>query len=134
MYSSNMQKKRGEDIFIKIEICNRAKNTAPIVVMPTLWFYNRWQYGGLKTKPSIDRINNEAVHIHHEKIGDYFLYFPPSDELLFTENETNYEKLFGIQNTSQFVKDAFMSHHRKQEKVMHSGKNHRELSLRLFIV
>jgi hypothetical protein len=100
-------KKTSEDIFIKIEIFNRAKETAPLTVLPTLWFYNRWQYGGLTTRPSIEKINNEGVRIRHERLKDYFLYFQPADELLFTENETNYEKLFGKENNSQFVKDAF---------------------------
>src|SRR5436190_6606397 len=66
-------KKTSEDVFIKIEIWNRAKETAPLTILPTLWFYNRWQYGGLKTKPSIERINNESVRTRHEKLSDYFL-------------------------------------------------------------
>lgn len=100
-------KRTSEDIYIKIDIINRAKETAPIIVLPTLWFYNRWQYGGLKTKPSIEKIDNESVRIRHENLDDYFLYFHQTDELLFTENETNFKKLFGKDNNSQFVKDAF---------------------------
>lgn len=100
-------KRTSEDIYIKIEIFNRAKETAPIIVLPTLWFYNRWQYGGLKTRPSIEKIDNESVQIRHEKLDDYFLYFHQTGELLFTENETNFKNLFGKDNNSPFVKDAF---------------------------
>jgi hypothetical protein len=113
-------KKTSEDVFIKIEIYNRARETASLTVLPTLWFYNRWQYGGLKTNPSIGKISNEGVHIRHEKLSDYFLHFAPPDELLFTENETNCEKLFGKANNSQFVKDAF-------HEAIINGKNYDDL-------
>jgi hypothetical protein len=100
-------KNTSEDIFIKIEIINRGADAAPITVLPTLWFYNKWQYGGLKQKPSIKLSGKESVHVQHEKAGDYFFYCRDAQEMLFTENETNFEKLFGKPNESAFLKDAF---------------------------
>lgn len=100
-------KNNSEDIFIKIEIINRGNEAAPIKVLPTLWFYNRWQYGGLKDKPTINLSGKESVNIKHEKTGDYFFYCKDSVDMLFTENETNFQKLFGTPNKSEFVKDAF---------------------------
>ena len=100
-------KQDGEDIFIKIEIVNRASEAAPITVLPTLWFYNRWQYDSFKTKPSITFRNEASVNIAHERTGDYILYFQKPDEVWFTENETNFEKLFDTPNKTGFVKDAF---------------------------
>ncbi len=100
-------KNNSEDIFIKIEIINRSHEMAPLIVLPTLWFYNRWQYGGLTTKPSIERLDNQSVHIYHERSGEYYLYFQTPDELFFTENETNFSKLYGSPNITEFVKDAF---------------------------
>ncbi len=100
-------KNNSEDIFIKIEIINRGAKAAPVTVLPTLWFYNKWQYGGLKHKPSIELSGKECVYINHEKTGDYFFYFKDAADLLFTENETNFQKLFGTPNKSEFVKDAF---------------------------
>lgn len=100
-------KQNSDDIFIKIEIKNRSKNKAPITVLPTLWFYNRWQYDKFKTKPSIQKINNNAVSIQHERTGNYYMYFENANTILFTENETNQEKLFQKINISPFVKDAF---------------------------
>ncbi|MEP7230542.1 MAG: glucosidase [Ginsengibacter sp.] len=100
-------KQNSEDIFIKIEIINRGNDTAPITVLPTLWFYNKWQYRDNPEKPSISLLNNHSVHAAHETIGDYYLYFPEADHLLFTENETNYKKLFNRENTVEFAKDAF---------------------------
>ena len=51
-------KKNSEDIFIKIEIINRGNESAHITVLPTLWFYNKWQYAGEEDKPSIVFLNN----------------------------------------------------------------------------
>ncbi len=100
-------KSTSEDIYIKIEIVNRSTEAAPLTVLPTLWFYNRWQYKGLKNKPSIEYINKGSVHIKHENLDDYFFYFQNADDLLFTENETNLQKLFNKPNETEFVKDAF---------------------------
>jgi hypothetical protein len=95
------------DIAIKIEIVNRGKTAAPITILPTLWFYNRWQYGGVDKKPAITKVNECTVKAKHERLGSYYLYFQKPDDQFFTENETNNEKLFGKPNLSPFVKDAF---------------------------
>ncbi|MDQ6845392.1 MAG: glucosidase [Bacteroidota bacterium] len=99
-------KKDSEDIYIKIEIINRADESAPLTVLPTLWFYNKWQYFNGE-KPSIDLLNNQAVQAVHQSLGNYYLYFPEADDIFFTENETNFQKLFNRENTAEFVKDAF---------------------------
>lgn len=100
-------KQNSEDIFIKIEVVNRGNEKAPITVLPTLWFYNSWQYGGVKTKPTINSLSDQSVKAFHEKLGNYYLYFDSASDILFTENETNFERLFGWENKSEFVKDAF---------------------------
>ena len=100
-------KNDAEDISIKIEVKNRGTEAAAITLMPVLWFYNRWQYGGLSTKPTIKFAGDNCVHATHERAGNYYFYFDKADNILFTENETNTERLFGIGNKSAFVKDAF---------------------------
>ncbi len=110
-----------EDIFIKIEIINRAKEAATITVLPTLWFYNRWQYGGLQQKPVLRLINKQSVQASHERLDDYYLYFEEVTEVLFTENETNKERASGQPNKTAFVKDAF-------HEAIINGKNREEVS------
>ncbi|MEO8822227.1 MAG: glucosidase, partial [Ginsengibacter sp.] len=100
-------KQTSEDIFIKIEAINRGPEKAPLTILPTLWFYNNWQYAGMENKPNIAYLSDHCVNAHHHILGDYFLYFQPTNNILFTENETNYQKLFNRPNTSEFVKDAF---------------------------
>ena len=100
-------KNNEEDIFMKIEVVNRGNEKATISILPTLWFYNNWQYAGEKNKPNIRLLNDQSVKASHHFLGDYYLYFQQTNDVLFTENETNFEKLFSRQNNSEFVKDAF---------------------------
>lgn len=100
-------KQNSEDIFVKITIHNRASEAAEITVLPTLWFYNRWQYDNFDNKPSINLAAADTAFIQHERSGDYYLYFETPNETWFTENETNLKKLFGKENKTAFVKDAF---------------------------
>ena len=113
-------KNNSEDIFIRIEIINRGNESAHLTVLPTLLFYNRWQYAGELNKPSINYLNNTSVQARHTLVGDYYLYFQEANEVLFTENETNYEKLFDGVNKTEFVKDAF------HDAIIH-GKNYEKL-------
>ncbi|MGK2861354.1 MAG: MGH1-like glycoside hydrolase domain-containing protein, partial [Chitinophagaceae bacterium] len=96
---------------------------AEITVLPTLWFYNRWDGGIFKEKPSINYINKTTVKAEHERLGEYYFYFQSADRRLFTENQTNTEKISGIPNESIFIKDAF-------HDAIVSGKNVGELSKR----
>jgi hypothetical protein len=97
-----------KDIGVRIDIINRSDKPAPVTVLPTLWFFNRWQSRETDKKPSIKYTSQEgSVKAHHERMGNYYFYYPKADETWFTENETNYEKLFDGTNSSIFTKDAF---------------------------
>ncbi|MES2645658.1 MAG: glucosidase [Bacteroidota bacterium] len=96
-----------KDIAIKIEVTNRGKIPAPITLLPTLWFYNRQSNQRQKTKPTIKLVNENTVKATHERQGSYYLYFQKTNDCLFTENETNLEKVNGETNKTPFVKDAF---------------------------
>ncbi len=118
-------KENSEDILIKIEIVNRSAEAAPVTVLPTLWFYNRWQYGGVHQRPSIELTDARCVKAMHERSGNYYLYFDEADDLLFTENETNQQKLFGKPNEYDCVKDAFhdaIIHNSNTEKLRNRKK------------
>ena len=104
-----------EDILVRITVCNRGLQPAPITVMPTLWLRNLWAFGIVQNNGQyqISRENDEdgfgVVRLTHPKLGEYFLSFEQPDEWLFTNNETNTELLFGEKNDSPYVKDLF--HH-----------------------
>jgi hypothetical protein len=100
-----------EDILIKISVHNRGSEDAPVSVLPTLWFRNLWDFGLMKHKPVIrlDHLSDEfgCAILEHEELGTFYYYFQAPHFLLFTENETNNERLYGTPNPSPFVKDAF---------------------------
>ena len=101
-------KQNSSDIFIRIEVTNRFNKAADITVLPTLWFYNKWNDDD-EVKPDISLRNKNSVKASHHRLGDYYLYFQTPKEKWFTENETNTEKVVGMPNKSPWVKDAFHS-------------------------
>ncbi|MGN6295438.1 MAG: MGH1-like glycoside hydrolase domain-containing protein [Ginsengibacter sp.] len=100
-------KEDSQDIFIRIDIKNQFSETAPVTLLPTLWFYNRSSNQQLEEKPSINYINPNKVKASHQRLGTYYLYFQTPDLALFTDNETNLKKVTGQPNQTPFVKDAF---------------------------
>jgi len=100
-----------EDICIKITAHNRGRESAPLNVLPTVWFRNRWSWYEKAEKPQMKAVEIEAenlslVHLREEKRGEYFLTCAGVKQLLFCENETNFEKLYGGKNESAFAKDG----------------------------
>ncbi len=100
-------KQNPTDIYIRIDITNRNSVEAPITVLPTLWFYNRWVYTPDKEKPMLRLSGKNSVLAKHHRIGDYFFYFQTPDDRLFTENETNFHKVDNAYAKTVFTKDAF---------------------------
>jgi len=98
------------DILIKITVHNRAKKKAPLVLLPTLWFRNLWDFGLESQKPSIEVATKHKDYVHlttqHSYLGTYNFYFETPERTLFTENETNMERVFGYPTDNPFVKDA----------------------------
>ncbi|GAB3642526.1 MGH1-like glycoside hydrolase domain-containing protein [Spirosoma arcticum] len=99
-----------EDILIRITVHNRATESADLTLLPTIWFRNGWSFGLTKEKPNLALVAHEPfghVRARHEELDDYQFYFQPAQRALFTENETNTERLYSYPNSSPFVKDAF---------------------------
>ena len=108
--SSSMPRRSFEDLLIKITVHNRGLEPAVIHVLPTFWFRNTWSWSGDIPKPGLTTMPNSdirAIAASHWNLGDYYLYCENEPELLFTENETNNERIFGMPNRSPYVKDAF---------------------------
>ena len=95
-----------EDILIRVTVHNRGPESARLHLLPTLWFRNTWSWKEGNPKPVL-RESGVAIKASHLELGDYTLYCDGSPDLLFTENESNVERLWGRPNTSPWVKDAF---------------------------
>ena len=96
-----------EDILIRITIHNRGSEAGYIALLPTLWFRNLWSFGLMKQKPAMKLQSENELLLDHEEIGSYHFYFEKGLRNLFTENETNKERLYQTSNETPFVKDAF---------------------------
>ena len=103
-------KQSPEDLLIQISVINRGPAAATLHVLPTLWFRNIWTWWPGTPKPSLKQVSGQedaqAVAASHADLGDLYLYFEGDVPLLFTENETNNERLFGTLNASRYVKDG----------------------------
>ncbi|SEP79451.1 hypothetical protein SAMN04244573_00468 [Azotobacter beijerinckii] len=95
-----------EDILIRIAVHNRGPEAARLQLLPSLWFRNTWSWKAGQTKPAL-RAAGGAIHATHPELGDYRLFCEGTPELLFTENESNAERLWGQPSASPWVKDAF---------------------------
>jgi hypothetical protein len=99
-----------EDILIRITVANRGPEAASLDLLPTLWFRNTWTWNAGTAKPSLRRVDTQpgtsVVAASHISLGDRFLYCEGSVPLVFTENETNNQRLFNTPNPSPFVKDG----------------------------
>jgi len=104
-------KKSPTDLLIRISATNRGPDEAPLWLLPTLWFRNTWAWGTHGYRPSLTTLathdGSTEVLADHETLGRYHLTCEGAPELLFTENETNAELLFGSENRTPYVKDAF---------------------------
>tara|TARA_R110002020_G_scaffold187962_4_gene386476 strand:+ start:298 stop:2931 length:2634 start_codon:yes stop_codon:yes gene_type:complete len=99
-----------EDILIKITVHNRSDKPAELSLLPTLWIRNYWSFREMEQKPIIKKQthnNTEFVSISHSYLDDRNLYFEKTDNLLFTENETNTERIFKSPNDQPYKKDLF---------------------------
>jgi hypothetical protein len=100
-----------EDILMQITVINRGSEARTLHLLPTLWFRNTWSWNGdVAEKPSLQAIHSDKdlniIAATHPTLGKRWLYAQGNGELLFTENETNHELVFGTPNASPYVKDG----------------------------
>lgn len=109
-------KSKPNDLLIELHLTNHGPQSVPLHVLPTLWFRNTWSWGcqhrGGGEKPYLRQLGDGVVEAVHETLGTWRLHAdagPDGElpELLFTENETNQERLFQAENQTPYVKDAF---------------------------
>jgi hypothetical protein len=116
-----------DDILIRITAVNRGPDVASLHLLPTLWFRNTWSWGrsgeGYWPKPKLWRSGERQILAEHASLGKFQLEFDTGAEVLFTENETNFERVFGFQAGAPYVKDSFNDYviHGRSEAVNPEG-------------
>ncbi|NGN68225.1 glucosidase [Streptomyces sp. A7024] len=102
-----------DDVLMKITVENRGPDEAELHLLPTLWFRNTWSWtddAPAATKPTLAAIpatkDTAVIRATHPELGTHDLHLQGNTPLLFTENETNRERIFGSANASPYVKDG----------------------------
>lgn len=116
-----------DDMVIRISVANRGPETARLHLLPTLWFRNTWAWGRDHRRPRISAVSGgsseRAVRAVHHELGTYGLLCQGKPALLFTNNETNTERLYGEPNKSRYVKDGI--HRAVVHRERHAVNSHR---------
>ncbi len=122
-----------DDILVRINAINRGPDEAELHLLPSLWFRNTWSWNGDTTRPRLSRrkraepgakgrrkapmTDYETIEAVHPAEGRRWLYCERAPELLFTENDTNTQRLYGTTNGASYFKDAF------NEFVVHNARD-----------
>src|SRR5262249_10024860 len=103
-------KKTPEDILIQISIHNRGPEQAELHVLPTIWFRNQWDLHPGRDRPLLRQSTTipkaTVIDVIDPELAERWLYCEGEVPLLFTENETNTQRIFGVPNRSPYVKDG----------------------------
>ena len=99
-----------EDVLMRVTAYNRGPEPARLDLLPTLWFRNTWSWTPGAPKPILRRERRDdgvaSVAAEHETLGARWFSAQAPDDVLFTENETNRERLYGVANESRYAKDG----------------------------
>jgi hypothetical protein len=137
-----------DDILMQVTVYNRSAEEAVVHVLPHLWFRNTWSWKREAKKPSVRLVDHHAVRTEHHALGNYHFYSENQAHWLFTENETNVVRLYGIKDAHGPFKDAIgdyvvgglreavSAHPAGTKTAAHlqcvaPGKGHRQFRLRL---
>lgn len=98
-----------QDILCRIRAINRSDRSAPLHILPHIWYRNTWSWQR-KPRPVLKLIDSRTIATTHRHLGDRFFYARAADDthgaFYFTENDTNCERLFGVPNPTPYVKDG----------------------------
>ncbi|WP_034691022.1 MGH1-like glycoside hydrolase domain-containing protein [Kaistella palustris] len=94
------------DILIRITVINKSASEAPLVLLPTVWFRNTWNWGYNDLKPELLAEENNHIKINRQDVDIKHFYAKESADIFFCENETNNERIFNAKNETPFPKDS----------------------------
>jgi hypothetical protein len=110
-------KESAEDVLVRISVTNHGPERAEIHLLPTVWFRNTWSWGNDERRPMLRKscclpegatVSGEvqAIELQHHEMGKRWLAYDGPAEALFTENETNHQRLYGVPNGAHYAKDG----------------------------
>jgi len=96
-----------DDILVRVTVINRGPDAATLHLLPTVWFRNTWSWGYGVPRPELARLDTHSIAISEQSLGQFKLWLEDAPPLLFTENESNTERLWGWRGAEKYTKDAF---------------------------
>ncbi len=96
-----------EDLLMQVTVHNRGPDAAVLHLLPQLWFRNTWSWKGTADKPELAITEQGAIEVRHRELGRYYFNAENDPTLLFCENETNGNRLYGVNGVQAYYKDAF---------------------------
>lgn len=99
-------KESQNDILVKLTVTNKSDAEAPLVILPTVWFRNTWNWGYDNYKPQMDSDEASRIRVGHKDLQIRNIYAKQSEKVLFCDNETNNERLYRSANPSRYTKDG----------------------------
>ncbi|MBV8326310.1 glucosidase [Chryseobacterium sp.] len=100
-------KESQNDILVRLTVINKSENEAPLVILPTLWFRNTWNWGYDDYKPQLlTAQKKDQIQVNHKDLEIRNIYAKQSSEILFCDNETNNKKLYQSPDKSEYCKDG----------------------------
>jgi len=112
-------KQSPQHLLIRLRVVNRGPDAAPLTLLPTLWLRNTWAWGYAEEQPHTIRLDpaggtpldpEDATSVVSDPVpglGAYRLQCREPGRWLFTDNETNHQRLWGLPNPTPFQKDGF---------------------------
>jgi hypothetical protein len=97
-----------DDLLVRISAVNRGPEAALLHLLPTLWFRNDWSWFADTARPEIHVVDGrpDRLKATHPQLSDHWLYFETGDDLLFTDNHSNAQRLWSMPRNG-FAKDGF---------------------------
>ncbi|HEA23053.1 MAG TPA: glucosidase [Pricia antarctica] len=97
------------DILMKVTVVNRGTKKAKLHVLPHLWFRNYWKHNKRFERPSMKSVGDDCIQSRSVRNGRYYFYHEDGEQL-FCENETNNQRIYGVENEVEYVKDGINDH------------------------
>jgi len=95
-----------EDVLMRVRVCNRGPEDAPIVVVPQAWYRNTWSWGDGAARPTMRGQGGDTVALAHPTLGAFTLHADAPDRLAFCDNDTNHRRLHGATDAPGYFKDG----------------------------
>lgn len=94
------------DILVQYTMYNRSKQKATLHLLPTVWYRNSITWKDVNKRPILSQTGKNELLLETKSIGDYYCYADGDPQFLFTENETNNQRLYDAENATLYVKDG----------------------------